>query len=233
MLQAAEYSRLDKILISLACAPETPRAVGEIRGIAVENGLRAAARWNLAAILGASSGLAVRTKAGWELSAKGRQRVADLVGPSASSPLPAVASSVRSHLAGIKSANTKEFLEEAIRCLESGLLRAATVLSWVGALNILYERVVATSLPQFNKEALRRDSKWKAAATVDDLARMKEHDFLQVLEAISIVGKSVKHELEACLKRRNGAGHPNSLKIGDAMVAAHIETLAINVFSVF
>ena len=62
---------------------------------------------------------------------------------------------------------------------------------------------------------------------------MKEFDFLQVLEAISVVGKSVKGELEACLKLRNACGHPNSLQVSDSKVAAHIETLALNVFAVF
>ena len=62
---------------------------------------------------------------------------------------------------------------------------------------------------------------------------MKEHDFLQVLEAISVIGKSVKNELETCLKLRNGCGHPNSLKIGQNRVAAHLETLVFNVFAVF
>jgi hypothetical protein len=62
---------------------------------------------------------------------------------------------------------------------------------------------------------------------------MKEHEFLQILNAISAIGKSVKDELEGCLKLRNGCGHPNSLQIGEARVSAHIETLMLNVFSVF
>jgi len=52
--------------------------------------------------------------------------------------------------------------------------------------------------------------KWKAAKTVDDLATMKEAEFLSVLEALSIIGKSVKQELDRCLRLRNGCGHPNS-----------------------
>ena len=63
--------------------------------------------------------------------------------------------------------------------------------------------------------------------------RMKEADFLQVLESISILGKSVKAELEGCLKLRNGCGHPNSLKVSEHRVTAHIEILVLNVFAVF
>jgi hypothetical protein len=88
-------------------------------------------------------------------------------------------------------------------------------------------------LAAFNAEAIRRDAKWKTAKTRDDLARMKEADFLNVLEAISVIGKSVKQELEGCLRLRNGAGHPNSLRMGEARVAAHLESLIQNVFAQF
>lgn len=98
---------------------------------------------------------------------------------------------------------------------------------------MLYGFVVRSRLADFNAEATRRDSKWRVAKTEDDLGRMKEHDFLQVLEALSIIGKNVKVELESCLKLRNGCGHPNSLQIAGHRSASHIEVLALNVFKVF
>jgi len=88
-------------------------------------------------------------------------------------------------------------------------------------------------LVAFNTEAKKRDAKWKPAKTADDLGKLREFTFLEIAEAISIFGKNVKQELEACLKLRNGCGHPNSLKIGSNKVAAHLETLAINVFAVY
>jgi hypothetical protein len=42
----------------------------------------------------------------------------------------------------------------------------------------------------------------------------------------------VKQELDTALQLRNGCGHPNSLKIGANKVAAHLETLALNVYAV-
>jgi hypothetical protein len=48
-----------------------------------------------------------------------------------------------------------------------------------------------------------------------------------------MIGKNVKQELEACLKLRNACGHPNSLKIGSHKVAAHLETLALNVYATY
>ncbi|MEJ2653513.1 MAG: hypothetical protein P8173_17520, partial [Gammaproteobacteria bacterium] len=137
------------------------------------------------------------------------------------------------HLHNLKNPDTRAFVEEAIRCYEAGSLRAAVVLSWVGAVSVLYAHVHKSKLADFNIEAQRRFAKWRLAKTADDLARMNEHDFLAVLDSISVFGKSVKQELEVCLRLRNGCGHPNSLKVGENRVAAHLETLILNVFSRF
>jgi hypothetical protein len=175
----------------------------------------------------------VRTAAGWELTAAGSQHVARIAGPLMSSPIPQVASSLRAHLVKIGSPDTQRFVEEAIVCFETRQYRAAVVLSWVGAVSVLQQHVVSNALPAFNVEAVKRDSKWKIAKNADDLGRMKEHEFLDVLEAISVIGKNVKQELQKCLQLRNGCGHPNSLQVADHKVSAHIEDLMLNVFAKF
>lgn len=233
LLSKTEYSRLEKILICLSVDDTTPKQVKGIKQMAVSAGLRPASKWNISTILGNSGGLAVRTDDGWELTSDGRKRVAEIAGPFAASPIPTVASNLRKYLPSITDNPTKEFIEEAIECYEASRLRAAVVLSWVGAVSLLHKYVVENELSNFNKESLRRDAKWRPAKSTDDLGRMKESDFLNVIHALSIIGKNVKQELENCLKLRNSCGHPNSLKIGETRVAAHIEILVLNVFSVF
>ena len=144
-----------------------------------------------------------------------------------------VAINLRKHLLLISDPLTSQFLEEAIACYEYGLYRAGVVMAWVGAVSLLHEYVFVNHLVDFNTEAHRRNSKWKHAKTKDDLGKMKEFDFLDVLETISIIGKNVKQELQNCLQLRNGCGHPNSLQVGQNKVAAHIETLTLNVFAKF
>jgi len=139
--------------------------------------------------------------------------------------------SLRNHLAGVSDPLTESFVTEAITCYEMGLHKAAVVLSWVGAVSILQEYIIQNKLAEFNAEARRRNLKWKDAKTRDDFGRMKEYDFLQILEGISVIGKSVKQELEKRLQLRNACGHPSSLRISDNTVAAHIEVLILNVFS--
>jgi hypothetical protein len=158
----------------------------------------------------------------------------DLAGPFlAKSAQHDVLAVLRSTLTNIPSQLVCDFVDEAIGCAEAKFFRAAIVLSWAGAVRVLQEYVVTDHLDAFNAEATRRDSKWRPAKNADDLSRMKEYDFLQILEAISIIGKSVKSELEGCLKLRNGASHPSTLQVSEHRTAAHIETLVLNVFSVF
>ncbi len=233
LLLKNEYQRQDKLLICLASNSDVPMKVKEIRDLAMKSGLRKVQRWNVSQILSDSSPLAVRVENGWELTRDGKKRVAELVGPFSSVPTPMIASSLRVHLPKMSNADVKRFLEEAVECFESRRYRAAVVLSWVGAVALLQDYVINSSRKAFNTEASKRDPKWRPAKTTDDLGRMREADFLNVLVAISVIGKNVKQELESCLKLRNGCGHPNSLRIGESRVCAHIEILLLNVYSVF
>lgn len=227
-------TKTDQLLLCLAVDKNAPKSVPAVRDLAINAGVPGVKKWNVGAFLSGSRGKAIKTPDGFELGPSGVERVREIIGPHmAVSPPKKVSLDLRNLLPKLKNADTQAFVEETISCFETKLYRAAVVLSWVGALSVIYEYVVANRLTDFNAEAQRRDAKWRPAKTADDLARMKEHDFLQVAEAISIIGKSVKGELENCLKLRNGCGHPNSLKIGPTRVESHMETLILNVFTVF
>lgn len=233
LLSQKEFSNTDKLLIVLAVASETAKEVKNIKKLAAAAGLRSANKWNISSLLSRSKGMAVRTTNGWELTSAGIQHVSMLAGSLMGSPAPKVAASLRAHLSNLTDPDTSKFVEEAIKCYEARLYRAAVVLSWVGAVSVLYDYVVKNKLKEFNAEATKRNTKWNIAKTKDDLARMKESDFLNIIESISVIGKSVKQEVEGCLKLRNGCGHPNSLKIAENRVTGHIESLILNVFSTF
>lgn len=232
LLHQSGLGRLDQLLICLGTDDAKPKSASAIRDLAVDSGLRAARGWNVSDVLGKSGGKAVRTGGGWELTSAGKKHILGIAGVTPGQPQK-LAATLRSATAKIGEAQTRAFVEEAVLCFEHGLLRAAVVFSWIGAVSVLYDYVLANHLSAFNAEALKRDPKWKQAKTRDDLARMKEHDFLQICEMISMIGKNVKTELESALKLRNACGHPSSLQIGENRAAAHIEVLILNVFAVF
>ena len=144
-----------------------------------------------------------------------------------------VATDLREELSNISDPPTRAFVEEAIKCYELELYRSAIVMSWIGAVAVLYNHVHANHLSKFNAEAKRVDAKWKDALTTDDLTRMREANFLDRIAALSIIGNDVKRVLKNCLNRRNSCGHPNSLRIRANTVAHHIEVLLLNVFKRF
>ncbi|WP_440982948.1 hypothetical protein [Shinella sumterensis] len=228
-----DLTRLDKLLLILASRSD-PMSPSTITSIASGAGFHALKKWNISAVLSASRGKAIRTDAGWELTDAGRIHL-NGIGVSAVSPAALqVAADLRAHLSKLSDGQTKAFVEEAIRCHEAGLYRSAVVMSWLGAMAILHHEVQVNHLAAFNAEASRVfGSKWKTAVSTDDLGLMKERDFLDRIEAISIIGKNVKAELKTCLDRRNGCGHPNSFKISTNQSAAHLEILLLNVFEKF
>lgn len=232
ILSRSDLGRLDKLLICLAVDADSPKEVGSIKDIAHANGLRGAKTWNVSSYLSRSNGKASRVAAGWVLTASGRQHVASL-GVAHSPVVSGAVSVLRKHIQNIRSSDTRAFVEEAIACFEAHHYRAAVVLSWIGAVSLLYDHVSKNCLTAFNAEAIRRNPKHRPASTIDDLARLKESDFLDYLEGCSVIGKSVRKELGVCLDLRNGCGHPNSLKLAEARVASHVETLMLNVFSRF
>jgi len=223
----------DKALICLASDPLGPRTIAEVSGLGYQSGWRQIKKKNLSSIYSRNPNYVVRLTNGWELTSEGKRYVAQLAGPLLESPVTVVASALRGHLSKISCADTQAFVEEAIYCFETRQHRAAVVLSWVGAISTLQNYVIANKLSQFNAEAIKRNPKWKFAKNVDDIGLMKEDTFLDILQTISVLGKNVKQELKKGLILRNGCGHPNSLKLAEHKVSAHIEDLVLNVFSVY
>lgn len=239
LVQDKSLSKRDTVLLFLGGLDGDGNSVASIRDIARVCGRRDVGdpkkKWNVSDILSRASGLTLNGEHGWELTPDGKAHVADLAGVRlGGAAAKIVASNLRDQLSSLSSSNVRAFITESIECFESGLYRSAVVLSWVGAVALLHDHVVQHHLAQFNAEASRRDQKWRTAKTVDDLSRMKEHDFLNLLEALSILGKNVKQDLQnTCLSLRNGCGHPNSMIVGENRVAAHIEFLIDNVYAKF
>lgn len=233
LISTEQLSNRDKLLLCVALDDAVPKAVKEISELAFKNGFRRVKKLNVSNVLTRSNGFAVRLHEGWTLSDQGIAHVQQIAGPLMNSPIPKVASALRAQLTNIADDDTRAFVEEAIACFEGRQYRAAVVLSWVGAMAVLHSHVLQNALIPFNTEAARRDTHWKPARTTDDLGLMKEDTFLDVLQTISVLGKNVKTELKKALGLRNGCGHPNSLKLAEHKVAAHIEDLILNVFIPF
>jgi hypothetical protein len=235
ILHGPDLGNRDQLLVLLAIEPVGPLQVQAIKGRCADAGLPRLAKKNISDILGSASGLVARTPLGWELQQPGVLRVREIAqAANVNLVVTHSSQSLRGHANSIADQLTKSFVMEAITCFEAHQYRAAVVFSWAGAIALLHRHVFSKTLADFNTEAKRRDSKWRAAKQQDDIGRMKDHDFLDVCEAIGVLGKNVKQILQnECLVLRNACGHPNSVSIAENSVAAHIEKLIKNVFSRF
>jgi hypothetical protein len=235
IVHSQSLNNRDQLIVLLAIEPIGPLSIEKLKERCVSAGLRKLANKNISDILGKSNGSVARTSAGWELQELASRRVRELAQAVHINLVVTHSSqSLRGHADAISDQLTKSFVMEAIHCFEAKQYRAAVVFSWAGAVALLYKHVFSIKLNDFNIEAKRRDQKWRTAKQQDDLGRMKEHDFLDVCEAIGVIGKSVKQILQnECLMLRNVCGHPNSASIAENSVAAHIEKLIKNVFSKF
>lgn len=137
---------------------------------------------------------------------------------------------LESKLSRLSDPYVRSFVHEAINCLRAGHLRAAVVLSWIGAVAVLQSYVASNRLSEFNSDAKSNGLLKREARGTSDFSRVKEADFLDSAERIGVLSNAVKKELKVCLDRRNNCGHPNDYVVTETAVAAHIESLIVHVF---
>jgi hypothetical protein len=217
-------------LLAIMAALAKPSRVAEIKDAGRDAGLRDIQSWNVSQYLRESRGKAILTRAGWEITDAGTVDVATTFGINGAKALPPIAVDLRALMANIKDDITVAFVDEAVRCFEGGQLRSAIVMSWLAAVDVIYNEVLTKKLVEFNTAARKCEPKWQDAVDRDGLALMKEVVFLERAFGVRAITKNERAALDECLTRRNTCGHPNSFKIGLPTVAHHLDVLIRNVF---
>lgn len=231
-LARKDISKTDKYLLIVA-HHDGPLRNAAIKVIAKENGWKDGAQSEPRAFLSKSTH-ALLLPNGWTLTGPGQSNLASRGLLSALGVLTPITESLEKYLLDVHDPDKARFVEEAIACVKNKSYRAAIVLTWVGALFLLYNRVLTHELSTFNNEMTRRFPKSKPAKTIDDLAQaIKESEFLNILEHIKVITKAENKELTNCLDRRNTAGHPNSHTFTEVNVGHHVETLMLTVYQRF
>ena len=235
VLSDKKFTNKEKILYAISQFPDgiTTSGLNEYllkNGFDAKNVLK-----NLTQHLNSYKGLIVKIDSkDWKLNKNGENFIKENSEFSLGTDEKVEIKKLKALLKNIKDPQILTFLTEAVKCSEENLFRAAIVLSWVGAVSILHDYTFKNRLKDYNIAGRSRFIKdWKDAKVVTDLSNIKETNFLQLILDIGIIDKNVKPELDACLKRRNSCGHPNSLKVGTHTVNSHIEILILNVFEKF
>lgn len=162
----------------------------------------------------------------WKLTETGQRTVRAAHGlPDDQPEIEHSAGDLEKKAAKVGNADAKEFLEEAIRCVSVGALRAAIVFVWVAAVAELKDRVWATGSTAVTAAVQKANPKAQSLTKKDDLLKINEATLLQVAEDVGVIDKSEKPILAQALDTRNQSGHPNKYRPGFAKVKSHIEDI--------
>lgn len=130
----------------------------------------------------------------------------------------------------------REFLREAIDCLEIGASRATVMMTWLLAISNLQSHVVSNKLEEFNSALAKRSErslKGLIITTVDDFSEMKESVFIEICRSAKIITNDVRKILDQKLGIRNTAAHPSSVMVRESKVIDFVEDLTDNVIAKF
>jgi len=146
----------------------------------------------------------------------------------------AISTTLRDLISKLKSQEQKSFLEEAISCFEIKSYRACIVMTWLLAIDTIYEFVLKNKLSDFNN-AIQTHGKYKKITIVnkDNFSEIKESDFIELLRVAKIVSNDTRKILDEKLNFRNTCAHPNSIVIKESKAISFIEDLVENVVMKF
>ncbi|MEW8237325.1 MAG: hypothetical protein AB2727_03955 [Candidatus Thiodiazotropha taylori] len=128
--------------------------------------------------------------------------------------------------------NENAFLEEAVKCYESGCKRAAIVLVWLLTVDHIQKYIYKKERIAFNTVlAKNTDKRIKitAISSYDDFSEIPEGKFIEFCRSAKIISNDVRKILDQKLGIRNTAAHPASVTISDVKATDFIIDLVENV----
>lgn len=136
-------------------------------------------------------------------------------------------------IAKVADPQRRDFLAEAISCLEVGARRATVVLSWIATLDHMHDYVLAHGLAAFNAALAKQPGKISNLTITkkDDFGDLKESEFITVCRSAGLVTSDVRKILDEKLGFRNSCAHPSSIAVGDSKVLSFVEDLVDNIIA--
>jgi hypothetical protein len=101
-------------------------------------------------------------------------------------------------IARVKDDQRRDFLAEAVACLGVEARRATIIITWLIAIDHMYEYVLTYKLAEFNATLKRRTDK-AAKVTIavrDDFGDIRESVFIEVCRSANIISNDVRKVLE-------------------------------------
>jgi len=215
---------------------KTAVTVAEIRSGLRRARVRRAGRINVADVLAKSGpyldtgGTRGREKL-WSLTETGRQLIRGKLDlPAADVEVEHDVGALEQVVQKISNPEIKDYLEEAVKCLQVGALRACVVFVWSGAIRTIQERILSAGGTGVTAALQKHDPKCRSVTTIDDFAYVKDDTTLLAARDLGVLDKNQKDTLKEALGLRNRSGHPGKYRPGVKKVSSYIEDVVSIVF---
>ena len=168
----------------------------------------------------------------WKLTASGEQHVRTLLGlPSSEPEIEHDVGTLAVLASGVSNSDVRGYVEEAIKCLQVGALRAAVVFLWTGAIRSLRESALAAGSSSLNAALMKHDPKSRRVSKIDDFAYIKDETLLMAAQELGILDKGERSTLREALNLRNRCGHPTKYSPGVKKVSSFVEDVVGIIFA--
>jgi hypothetical protein len=216
---------------------KTALTVDEIR-----HGLKSARvkRWakvNVADVLNKSGPLSDTSgpqgkKRPWNLTDSGREHVRQLLGlPKADVEVEHDVGTLEDLVAKVTDPDVRNYLTEALRCLQVGALRACVVFVWTAGIRTIQAGAMTKGSSAVTSALQKHDPKARAVKSIEDFAYVKDVITLLAARDLGILDKPQKDTLAEALNLRNHCGHPGKYRPGVKKVSAFVEDVTSIVFA--
>jgi len=168
----------------------------------------------------------------WSLTSTGQTYLRSILGlPEADIEIEHDVSSLESLFTSISDKDVAEYIQESVKCLSVGALRAAVVFLWAGAVRKIQEDVMTHGTTNVNAALQKHDHGARIIGKLDDFAYVKESTLLLVAQELGVFDKNEKGTLEEALNLRNKCGHPGKYSPGPKKVSSFIEDVTGIIFA--
>jgi hypothetical protein len=168
----------------------------------------------------------------WNLTDSGREHVRQLLGlPKADVEVEHDVGTLEELVARVSDSDVRDYLDEALRCLQVGALRACVVFVWTAGIRTIHTGAMAKGSTAVTSAVQKHDPKARAVKSVDDFAHVKDATTLLAAKDLGILDKNQKDTLTEALNLRNRCGHPGKYRPGVKKVSAFVEDVTSIVFA--
>jgi len=215
---------------------KTALTVDEVRQALRSARVKGWSKVNVADVLSKSGPLVNTTgvhgkKRLWNLTDSGREHVRILLGlPRADVEVEHDVGTLEDVVAKVVDADVRDYLEEALKCLQVGSLRACTVFVWVAAVRTIQSTMMSKGSAAVTTALQKHDPKARVMKSLDDFAHVKDATTLLAAQDLGILDKNQKDTLTEALNLRNRCGHPGKYRPGVKKVSAFVEDITSIVF---